>query len=157
MIDVLPNKSVTLDIPGAAPYCNPARPGPPRPTTIVRHKLYTFRSLLSNTWRQGGMMVAGDVAHVMPPFMGQGQGLCAGLRGDWNLAWKLSLVLDGKADDRLLDSYQAKRRPHVSDVIDVSMFLGKIICISDPAQAAERDAAADLVPLPERWVAAARR
>ena len=107
--------------------------------TIVRHKVYTFRSLLANTWRKGRMLIAGDAAHVMPPFMGQG--MCAGLRDDWNLAWKLDLVLDGKADDRLLDTYQPERRPHVSDVIDLSMYLGKVICIPDPTQAAQRDEA----------------
>ena len=107
--------------------------------TIVRHKVYTFRSLLANTWRKGRMLIAGDAAHVMPPFMGQG--MCAGLRDDWNLAWKLNLVLDGKADDTLLDTYQPERRPHVSDVIDLSMYLGRIICIPDAAKAVERDAA----------------
>lgn len=104
---------------------------------IVRHKVYTFRSLLADTWRKGRLLIAGDAAHVMPPFMGQG--MCAGLRDDWNLAWKLSLVLDGRADDRLLDTYQPERRPHVSDVIDLSMYLGKVICIPDVAKAAERD------------------
>lgn len=107
--------------------------------TIVRHKVYTFRSLLANTWRKGRMLIAGDAAHVMPPFMGQG--MCAGLRDDWNLAWKLNLVLDGKASDDLLDTYQPERRPHVSDVIDLSMYLGKVICIADPVKAAERDEA----------------
>ena len=107
--------------------------------TIVRHKVYTFRSLLANTWRNQRMLIAGDAAHVMPPFMGQG--MCAGLRDDWNLAWKLNLVLDGKADASLLDSYQIERRPHVSDVIDLSMYMGKVICIPDPVKAAERDAA----------------
>jgi hypothetical protein len=67
--------------------------------------------------------------------------MCAGLRDDWNLAWKLDLVLDGKADDRLLDSYQPERRPHVSDVIDLSMYLGRVICIPDADKAAERDEA----------------
>lgn len=107
--------------------------------TIVRHKVYTFRSLLANTWRKGRMLIAGDAAHVMPPFMGQG--MCAGLRDDWNLAWKLNLVLDGNAGDELLDTYQPERRPHVSDVIDLSMYLGKVICIADPVKAAERDEA----------------
>lgn len=116
-----------------APWVTPAQ------ATIVRHKVYTFRSLLADTWRKGRLLIAGDAAHVMPPFMGQG--MCAGLRDDWNLAWKLDLVLNGQADDRLLDSYQPERRPHVSDVIDLSMYLGKIICIPDAAKAAERDAA----------------
>ena len=107
--------------------------------TIVRHKVYTFRSLLANTWRKGRMLIAGDAAHVMPPFMGQG--MCTGLRDDWNLAWKLALVLDGKASDSLLDTYQPERRPHVSDVIDLSMYLGKVICIPDVDKAAERDEA----------------
>ena len=106
---------------------------------IVRHKVYTFRSLLANKWRSGRFIIAGDAAHVMPPFMGQG--MCAGLRDDWNLQWKLGLVLDGKADDSLLDTYQSERRPHVSDVIDLSMYLGKIICIPDAQKAAERDEA----------------
>ena len=182
VIDVLPHAGVTLDIPPAAQWCNPARPTTivpagvkdgryfrrwefmrlphetreslehehvawellapwvtPDQATIVRHKVYTFRSLLANTWRKGRLLIAGDAAHVMPPFMGQG--MCAGLRDDWNLAWKLNLVLDGKADDRLLDTYQPERRPHVSDVIDLSMYLGRIICIPDAAKAAERDAA----------------
>ena len=109
----------------------------PDQATIVRHKIYTFRSLLADTWRRGRMLIAGDAAHVMPPFMGQG--MCAGLRDDWNLAWKLALVLDGQADDRLLDSYQPERRPHVRDVIELSMYLGRVICIPDAAKAAERD------------------
>ena len=104
---------------------------------IVRHKVYTFRSLLADTWRKDRLLIAGDAAHVMPPFMGQG--MCAGLRDDWNLAWKLGMVLDGKASDTLLNTYQPERRPHVRDVIELSMFLGKIICIPDPVKAAQRD------------------
>jgi 2-polyprenyl-6-methoxyphenol hydroxylase-like FAD-dependent oxidoreductase len=111
----------------------------PDQATMVRHKVYTFRSLLANRWRHDRMLIAGDAAHVMPPFMGQG--MCAGLRDDWNLAWKLDLVLDGKAEDSLLDTYQVERFPHVSDVIDLSMYLGRMICQPDPDKAAERDAA----------------
>lgn len=106
---------------------------------MVRHKVYTFRSLLANRWRNGRLLIAGDAAHVMPPFMGQG--MCAGLRDDWNLAWKLALVLDGRADASLLDTYQTERRPHASDVIDLSMYLGKVICVPDPAKARARDEA----------------
>ena len=114
-----------------APWVSPAQ------ATIVCHKVYTFRSLLAEKWRNQRLLIAGDAAHVMPPFMGQG--MCSGLRDDFNLAWKLNLVLDGRADASLLDTYQTERGPHVSDIIDLSMFLGRMICQPDPAKAAERD------------------
>ena len=109
----------------------------PDQATMVRHRIYTFRSLLADTWRRGRLIIAGDAAHVMPPFMGQG--MCSGLRDVWNLAWKLGMVLDGRAADHLLDSYQLERKPHVDAVIELSMYLGRIICQPDPEQAARRD------------------
>ncbi|QBP77683.1 bifunctional 3-(3-hydroxy-phenyl)propionate/3-hydroxycinnamic acid hydroxylase [Herbaspirillum huttiense] len=109
----------------------------PDQAVIVRHKVYTFRSLIAQTWRNKRLLIAGDAAHVMPPFMGQG--MCAGLRDDWNLAWKLHLVLTGQADDSLLDTYQVERKPHASDIVDLSMYLGKVICVPDLELAAQRD------------------
>lgn len=105
---------------------------------LVRHTVYTFRSLVADTFQQGRVFLAGDAAHVMPPFMGQG--MCAGLRDVWNLAWKLDLVLSGKAKPSLLETYTPERAPHVTDIIKISMFLGSIICMPDPNEAAERDA-----------------
>ncbi|MDB5583097.1 MAG: bifunctional 3-(3-hydroxy-phenyl)propionate/3-hydroxycinnamic acid hydroxylase [Bradyrhizobium sp.] len=106
---------------------------------LVRHKVYNFRSLLAERWRDRRLLIAGDAAHVMPPFMGQG--MCSGMRDAWNLAWKLGLILDGKADDVLLDTYQRERLPHVGQITDISIYLGKIICIPDADAAAVRDAA----------------
>jgi 2-polyprenyl-6-methoxyphenol hydroxylase-like FAD-dependent oxidoreductase len=122
----------------------------PEHVELVRHKVYTFRSLLADSWRDRRILIAGDAAHVMPPFLGQG--LCSGIRDVWNLAWKLSLVLDGLSSDTLLDSYQIERSAHVSQLIDASIYLGKIICIADPHAAAERDEAflaGNYPPLPE--------
>jgi 2-polyprenyl-6-methoxyphenol hydroxylase-like FAD-dependent oxidoreductase len=104
---------------------------------LVRHTVYSFRSLVAERFQQGRIFLAGDAAHVMPPFMGQG--MCAGLRDVWNLAWKLDLVLQGKADAALLETYTPERAPHVTDVIKISMFLGSIICMPDPEEARKRD------------------
>lgn len=111
----------------------------PEEVEVVRSKVYTFRSLLAKNWRKRRLMIAGDAAHVMPPFMGQG--MCSGIRDAWNLSWKLDLILDGKANDRLLDTYQVERIPHVSQIIDLSIYLGKLICTADPREAEQRDLA----------------
>ncbi|QIG78619.1 bifunctional 3-(3-hydroxy-phenyl)propionate/3-hydroxycinnamic acid hydroxylase [Stakelama tenebrarum] len=116
-----------------SPWAGPAQ------VELIRHKIYNFRSLMADKWRDGRLLIAGDAAHVMPPFMGQG--MCAGLRDGWNLAWKLGLVLDGRADDRLLDSYQTERQPHVRQLTNLSIYLGKMICVPDADAAAERDRA----------------
>ncbi len=105
---------------------------------LERHAVYTFRAHWADAWRKGRVLIAGDAAHLMPPFAGQG--MCSGLRDVANLAWKLDLILAGHAADTLLDSYTSERLPNVRAFIDFSVALGKIICIADPQEAAERDA-----------------
>jgi 2-polyprenyl-6-methoxyphenol hydroxylase-like FAD-dependent oxidoreductase len=104
---------------------------------LERHTVYTFRACWADTWRRGRTLIAGDAAHLMPPFAGQG--MCSGLRDAANLAWKLDLVLAGRAPEDLLDSYPSERIPHVRSWIDLSVALGKVICVADPEEAAERD------------------
>jgi 2-polyprenyl-6-methoxyphenol hydroxylase-like FAD-dependent oxidoreductase len=108
--------------------------------TLERHAVYRFQALWATRWRRDRTLIAGDAAHLMPPFAGQG--LCSGLRDAGNLAWKLDLALTRpERSDAILDSYQSEREPHVRASIELSVELGKIICVPDPVAAAERDAA----------------
>jgi 2-polyprenyl-6-methoxyphenol hydroxylase-like FAD-dependent oxidoreductase len=109
----------------------------PRNADLERHAVYRFQARWVDTWRSGRLLLAGDAAHQMPPFAGQG--MCSGVRDAANLAWKLDCVLAGRAREALLDTYATERVPHVAAIIDFSMELGKVICIADPEEALARD------------------
>jgi hypothetical protein len=113
--------------------------------------------------RAGRALLAGDAAHTMPPFMGQG--LCSGVRDVTNLAWRLDLVLRGASGDDVLGGYTAERMPHDEWIVNLSTEMGRVSCTLDPQAAAERDAALratdappplGLPPLEEGTLAAGR-
>ncbi|WP_214405719.1 bifunctional 3-(3-hydroxy-phenyl)propionate/3-hydroxycinnamic acid hydroxylase [Pseudonocardia lacus] len=109
----------------------------PDDAELIRVATYTFRSLVAQHWRQGRILLAGDAAHEMPPFLGQG--MCSGIRDAQNLGFKLDLVLRGKRPDALLDTYQSERDPHVRAVIEKGVEMGRRQTVRDPEQAAQRD------------------
>jgi 2-polyprenyl-6-methoxyphenol hydroxylase-like FAD-dependent oxidoreductase len=70
---------------------------------------FRLQHRVAEHYRRGRIFLAGDAAHIHSP--AGGQGMNTGLQDAANLAWKLALVLRGRAPDDLLDSYQAERRP----------------------------------------------
>ena len=96
----------------------------PEDATLERAAIYTFRSAVARQWRNARLLIAGDAAHLTPPFMGQG--MCAGIRDVANLGWKLAAVLRG-ADASLLDTYQAERASHARAYIETAVRLGGLI------------------------------
>jgi 4,5-epoxidase len=77
--------------------------------------LFRFHRRLASTYRRGRILIAGDAAHIHSPF--GGQGMNTGLGDAYNLGWKLAMVAQGRADDRLLDTYGDERRPVAADVL----------------------------------------
>ena len=105
---------------------------------LERAAVTRFEAKYLQDWRAGRAVMVGDAAHLMPPFAGEG--MCAGLRDVVNLVWRLDLVLQGESGMNLLDEWSNERREQAKWYINFSVELGKVICIADPQEAAERDA-----------------
>jgi 3-(3-hydroxy-phenyl)propionate hydroxylase len=109
----------------------------PDDADVIRSAVYSFHALIARTFRHGRIFIAGDAAHQMPPFLGQG--MCAGVRDVANLAWKLDLVRQGVARDFILDTYYEERAPHVRRIIQNAVSAGRLIQTTDAAVAEVRD------------------
>ncbi|MFT4726227.1 MAG: 3-(3-hydroxy-phenyl)propionate hydroxylase, partial [Granulosicoccus sp.] len=102
----------------------------PCEATIERSAVYEFKSLIAKQWRKGRLFIAGDAAHLTPPFMGQG--MCAGIRDVSNLSWKLAKCCrdtnySDSLKESLLDSYESERIPNVREYIEKAIQLGALI------------------------------
>jgi 3-(3-hydroxy-phenyl)propionate hydroxylase len=92
---------------------------------IVRKTVYRFHARVAPRWRFGRVFLAGDAAHLTPPFAGQGMN--SGIRDAQNLAWKLACVLRGQAGDGLLDSYEAERKDHIWQMVHLALRMGRVM------------------------------
>ena len=89
---------------------------------LLRKVVYTFHARVATRWREGRVLLAGDAAHLTPPFAGQGMN--SGVRDAANLAWKLVANLQHGASPQLLQSYQQERKPHAWALIQMALRIG---------------------------------
>lgn len=99
--------------------------GAPEDMVIERKAVYRFHARAARTFARGRVFLAGDAAHITPPFVGQG--LVAGLRDAANLCWKLAWVVRGRAAPQILDSYDRERRPHAKAMIGLAKLMGRLV------------------------------
>lgn len=111
----------------------------PAELDFIRRRVFTHHGRVASDFRRGRQLIAGDAAHLMPVWMGQGWN--SGIRDATNLGWKLATVLSGHASDRLLDTYTTERKDHAKAMVDLSLTFGKAIKITNPVAALARDAA----------------
>ncbi|WP_321846051.1 bifunctional 3-(3-hydroxy-phenyl)propionate/3-hydroxycinnamic acid hydroxylase [Paraburkholderia bannensis] len=104
----------------------------------IRKRVYTHNARLAETFRADRVLLAGDAAHIMPVW--QGQGYNSGIRDANNLGWKLAMVAKGLADGRLLDTYTVERRAHARSMIHLSEVAGDIFAPNTRFGARFRDA-----------------
>lgn len=97
--------------------------GLPLPT-ILRRRVYWHHSRIASTFQAGAVFLAGDAAHLQPPFFGQGMN--SGIRDATNLGWKLAAVTAGHADPELLTSYDAERRETAEAMVSFATRVGNM-------------------------------
>jgi 3-(3-hydroxy-phenyl)propionate hydroxylase len=96
------------------------------PRAVIRRKaVYRFHARVAPRWQVGRILLAGDAAHLTPPFAGQGMN--SGIRDAHNLAWKLAAVIGGTIGPGLLDSYERERRDHVWQMIRLALRMGHVM------------------------------
>ncbi|MFM9970742.1 MAG: bifunctional 3-(3-hydroxy-phenyl)propionate/3-hydroxycinnamic acid hydroxylase [Burkholderiales bacterium] len=100
---------------------------------IVRRVVYRFHARIAERWRAGNIFLAGDAAHLTPPFAGQGMN--SGVRDAHNLAWKLALVLRGELGEGALDTYESERKAHAWSLIQMAVKMGHVMMPLSPLNA----------------------
>lgn len=111
----------------------------PNKADIIRARVYSHHARLARQFLSGRALLAGDAAHLMPVW--QGQGFNSGVRDASNIGWKLATIVKGLAGRKLLTTYEMERREHAAAMISLSVLVGRIFSPTNRLLAGLRDAA----------------
>ncbi len=104
---------------------------------------YRVHHRIVSKLQEGRVLVAGDAAHIHSP--AAAQGMNTGIQDSFNLAWKLALVCEGSAADKLLATYNEERYPVERGVLEMTDTLLKMVTLKQPLALRMRDALLPLV------------
>jgi 3-(3-hydroxy-phenyl)propionate hydroxylase len=102
-----------------------AAQGPDADAPVVRRQVYTFHARIANRWQSNRVFLAGDAAHLSPPFAGQGMN--SGIRDAHNLGWKLAAAVQGRLGPGVLATYERERSPHAWALIKLAVNMGRVM------------------------------
>jgi 3-(3-hydroxy-phenyl)propionate hydroxylase len=119
----------------------------------IRQRVYTHHARVASRFLDGRVLIAGDAAHLMPVW--QGQGYNSGIRDAANLGWKLAAMVHGHVSPAVLDTYDTERRNHAAAMVKVSQAAGLLVRQTTRASAGVRDVLVrlwDYVPPLKRYI-----
>lgn len=111
-----------------------ARHGPDRDSPVARARVYTFHARVADKWQTQRLFIAGDAAHLSPPF--GGLGMNSGIADAHNLAWKLAAVVKRAFGPSLLETYQLERQPHAKALVQAAINIGQVMMPTSEVKAA---------------------
>lgn len=109
----------------------------PERLNVIRARVYTHNSRVARNFVAGRVCLAGDAAHITPPWIGQG--LNAGLRDAFNLTWKVAGIVQGRLRPEVLQTYHVERHAHAKAMIELADMFGAALSVTSPWKAWLRD------------------
>ncbi|KAH8689017.1 hypothetical protein BGW36DRAFT_308974 [Talaromyces proteolyticus] len=111
----------------------------PENAVLDRAAMYVLKGAWAETFNKGRIFLAGDAAHVTPPFTGQG--LNSGVRDAASLSWRLDLALryPDRTSEQIFDDWTAEQLGRVRKLISTSVSIESMVTMTDSVQAAARD------------------
>lgn len=111
--DVPPPATATIEL--LSKMCAEQGPADMQPHDPLWLNIFRISSRVVERFREGRVFLAGDAAHIHSP--AGGQGMNTGMQDAVNLSWKLALAVRNRGSQRLLDSYDAERRPNAEELV----------------------------------------
>lgn len=118
---------------------------------VLRSRPFSFQARSCNKWALGRVILAGDAAHVFPPF--GGQGIASGFRDAWGLAWRLALLhrKPGSNYVKVIRAWYLERKQQLERSLAATIQNGEYVTQSHPVKVLIRDWSLWFIQIVPSW------